>query len=57
MSVSEQAEGIVSWQLGSNRAARQGEGDPFEKGGEFLELTSALFISTILAQGWIVGSN
>lgn len=50
MSLSEQAESIVSWQLGSNRAARQGEGDPFSlpKGGEFLELTSALFIFTIL---------
>lgn len=50
MSLSEQAEGIVSWQLGSNRAQRQGEGDPFSirKGGKFLELTSALFIFTIL---------
>lgn len=57
MSLSEQAEGIVSWQLGSNRAPRQGEGDPLEEGGEFLELTSALFIFTILAQGWIVGSK
>lgn len=51
MSLSEQAEGIVSWQLGSNRAPRQGEGDlfsPFEKGGKFLELTSALFIFSML---------
>lgn len=51
MSLSEQAEGIVSWQLGSNRAPKQGEGGPFfpsKKGGEFLELTSALFIFTIL---------
>lgn len=51
MSLLEQAQGIVSWQLGSNRAPRQGEGGPFlpfEKRGEFSELTSALFIFTIL---------
>lgn len=50
MSLLEQAQGIVSWQLGSNRAPRQGEGGPFfpSKRGEFSELTSALFIFTIL---------
>lgn len=35
MSLSEQAEGIVSWQLGSNRDQGRGKGTlfPFEKGG------------------------